>query len=95
VADLGWKVSACAAATRALTAAITAARAAGVPLSAESLRRYAEAMAGVAGVDVDMALSAKDPADAMHRVVLGTVMLDPVLVALRRMAQEAVSAERA
>jgi hypothetical protein len=31
----------------------------------------------------------------MHTVVLGTVMVDPVLVALRRMAQEAVSAQRA
>ena len=82
-------------ATRALTAAVAAARAAGVPLSGEALRRYAEAMAGVAAVDVDMALSAKDPAEAMHTVVLGTVMVDPVLVALRRMAQEAVSAQRA
>ena len=95
VADLGWKVSPDAPATRALTAAVAAARAAGVPLSSESLHRYAEAMANVATVDVDMALSAKDPAAAMHTVVLGTVMVDPVLVALRRMAQEAVSAQRA
>ena len=95
VADLGWDVCAGAPATRALTAAVSAARAAGVPLSPESLRRYAEAMADVAAVDVAMALSAKDPAAAMHTVVLGTVMVDPVLLALRRMAQEAVSAQRA
>ena len=31
----------------------------------------------------------------MHAVVVGTVMVDPVLVALRRVAQEAVSAQRA
>ena len=31
----------------------------------------------------------------MHTVVVGTVMVDPVLVALRRMAQEAASAARA
>jgi DNA-binding transcriptional MerR regulator len=95
VADLGWGVCAGAPATRALTAAVAAARAAGVPVSGETLRRYAEAMAEVAAVDVDMALSAPDPAAAMHTVVLGTVMVDPVLVALRRMAQEAVSAQRA
>ena len=94
VADLGWHVCAGAPATRALTAAVAAARAAGVPVSGESLRRYAEAMADVAAVDVDMALSATDSAAAMHTVVLGTVMVDPVLVALRRMAQEAVSAQR-
>ena len=95
VADLGWKVHPGAPAARALTAAVAAARVAGIPLSGESLRRYARAMADVAAVDVDMALSAKDPAAAMHTVVVGTVMVDPVLVALRRMAQEAASAQRA
>ena len=31
----------------------------------------------------------------MRTVVIGTVMVDPVLLALRRVAQEAVSAQRA
>ena len=38
-------------------------------------------------------LAADGPAAALHTVVVGTVMVDPVLVALRRMAQEAASAE--
>ena len=80
---------------RALGAAVAAARSAGVPLPPETLRRYAEGMEGVAAVDLDEALATEDPAAAMHMVVLGTVMVDPVLIALRRVAQEAVSAQRA
>ena len=94
VAELGWPVWPEAPAVRALSAAVGAARDAGVPLSAGSLRRYAEAMADVAAVDLDGALAADGPAAAMHTVVVGTVMVDPVLVALRRLAQEAVSARR-
>ena len=94
VAELGWQVWLDAPAVRALSAAVTAARNAGVALEPESLRRYAEAMAGVAEVDLDVALAARTPAAAMHTVVVGTVMVDPVLVALRRLAQEAVSARR-
>ena len=61
----------------------------------EHARRYAEAMHHVAVVDVEDALTAESPAAAMHAVVVGTVMVDPVLLALRRVAQEAVSAQRA
>jgi DNA-binding transcriptional MerR regulator len=95
VAELGWPVWPEAPAMRALSAAVTAARDAGVALSAESLRRYAEAMADVAAVDLDAALAADGAAAAMHTVVVGTVMVDPVLVALRRLAQEAASARHA
>ncbi|WP_406830059.1 MerR family transcriptional regulator [Pedococcus sp. KACC 23699] len=94
VADLGWPVWPEAPALRALSAAVSAARAAGVELSLDSLRRYASAMAEVATVDLDVALAAESPAAAMHTVVVGTVMVDPVLVALRRLAQESVSARR-
>ena len=102
VAELGWSVSAQAPASRALGVALAAARDAGVGVTAEALRRYAQAMQhgrpaarGVAAVDLDVALATDDPATAMHTVVVGTVMLDPVLVALRRMAQESVSTRRA
>ena len=95
VGDLGWSVCADAPAARALTGAVAAARDAGIPLPPEVLRRYAEAMVDVATVDVEAALAADGPSAAMHTVVVGTVMVDPVLTALRRMAQEAVSAQRA
>ncbi|KRE55173.1 MerR family transcriptional regulator [Phycicoccus sp. Soil748] len=94
VDDLGWPVWPEAPALRALSAAVAAARAAGVELSTGSLHRYAAAMADVAAVDLDVALAAESPAAAMHTVVVGTVMVDPVLVALRRLAQESVSARR-
>lgn len=90
--DLGWHVAEDGPAVRWLGAAVEAAHAAGVPLASPTLRRYAEAMRAVADVDVGEALGAATPAAAMHAVVVGTVMVDPVLVALRRVAQEAVSA---
>ena len=75
--------------------AVAAAREAGVPVDPPRLKGYAEAMHEVAVIDVEHALAAGSPEAAMHAVVVGTVMVDPVLVALRRVAQEAVSAERA
>ena len=92
--DLGWSVCPQAPAVRALSAAVSAARDAGIPLPATTLQRYAEAMVAVAVVDLDEALATDGPAAAVHTVVVGTVMVDPVLVALRRIAQEAVSAQR-
>ncbi|MEP7106150.1 MAG: MerR family transcriptional regulator, partial [Chloroflexota bacterium] len=86
---LGWRVSPDSPALRSLTGAISAARSAGVPLEVESLTGYARATEGIAEVDV-----AADPRDdlaaALRRVVAGTVLVDPVLVALRRLAQEHV-----
>ena len=92
---LGWRVWADGPFAAALGRAVEAARAAGARLAEDVLRRYAEAMRAVAEVDLDLALAAGSPAEAMHRVVVGTVMVDPVLLALRRVAQEAASAERA
>jgi len=95
VEDLGWQVSPDAPALHSLSAAVRAAEAAGVGLSPGLLRRYAEAMRGVADVDLSVAERASSPQEAMRTVVIGTVMVDPVLIALRRVAQEAVSAQRA
>ncbi|WP_240917858.1 hypothetical protein [Phycicoccus sp. HDW14] len=95
LAELGWCTWPTGPFAAELSRAVEAARAAGAPLTPEALRRYAEAMRAVAEVDVDLALGARDPAEAMHTVVVGTVMVDPVLLALRRVAQEAASADRA
>lgn len=94
VADLGWQVEPDAPALLSLSAAVRAAGAAGVGLSATLLREYAEAMRTVADVDLSVAERAGSPQEALRTVVVGTVMVDPVLVALRRVAQEAVSAQR-
>lgn len=94
IVDLGWTVWPQSPAAQSLSTAVAAARDAGIPLAPGVLRRYAEAMAAVATVDLDEAMAADGPAAAMHTVVVGTVMVDPVLLALRRLAQEAVSASR-
>ena len=90
VAGLGWQVSPDSPALRSLTGAIAAARSAGVPLEPDSLTGYARATEDVAAVDV-AAVPRDDLAAALHRVVAGTVLVDPVLAALRRLAQEHVS----
>jgi DNA-binding transcriptional MerR regulator len=94
VDQLGWHVARDAPALRSLSAAVRAAEAAGVGLSPGLLRQYAEAMHAVADVDLSVAERAGSAQEALRTVVIGTVMVDPVLVALRRVAQEAVSAER-
>ncbi len=94
VADLGWYVAPDAPGLVALSDAVAAARQAGIALDGATMRRYAQAMQEVAAVDVDLALGAGSTAEALRLVVVGTVLVDPVLVALRRVAQEAVSADR-
>jgi len=95
VDGLGWHVAPDSPAIRSLSAALEAADAAGVGLSPGLLRDYAQAVRGVAEVDLGVAERTTTPEEALRTVVIGTVMLDPVLVALRRVAQEAVSAQQA
>ncbi|WP_270888564.1 MerR family transcriptional regulator [Pedococcus sp. 5OH_020] len=85
--DLGWSVSPDAPALHSLTGAVEAARAAGVPVSPTTLRSYARATEEIARVDL-ASVPTDDLASALHRVVAGTVLVDPVLASLRRLAQE-------
>lgn len=94
VERLGWGVEDCLPLVRPLSEAVSRARAAGVALADADLLRYAEAMRAVARVDLDVAARARSAEEAMRTVVLGTVLVDPVLVTLRRLAQEAESATR-
>lgn len=75
-----------------LTTAVADARAAGVPLPVKDLKRYATAAGRAAKVDVASAVGAPTPEAALHMVVVGTVMIDPVIATLRRLAQEVESA---
>lgn len=94
LAALGWAVYPDSPARAGLSRALHAAAAAGVPVTDERLRRYARACQDIAGIDLDyVASDAQDTTDMLRIVVVGTVMVDPVLVALRRLAQEAVSRE--
>ena len=66
---------------------------AGVSLGPGLLDEYAEAMEQVARLDV--ASVPHEAEGAVRRVVVGTVMLEPVLLALRMLAQRELSLRRA
>lgn len=62
---------------------------AGLGLDEDRLDGYADSVEGVARIDVSTV--PEDPEAAVRQVVLGTVLVDPVLAALRRLAQQHVS----
>ena len=62
---------------------------AGIDVDDDLLDRYAEAMEQVARLDVDTVPTG--PEGAVHRVIVGTVMLEPVLLALRLLARRELS----
>ena len=90
--DLGWDSCLDSPLLGSLARAVADARAAGVPLSASNISDYAQAVRQIAAVDVSTAASVPSPAAALHTVVVGTVMMDPVIATLRRLAQEVESA---
>lgn len=94
VAALGWRVNPDSAASRQVAAALATARAAGWQVSPEAFAAWAEAALVQARVDVRPSLADLSAAEALEFAILGTVLTDPVVLALRRLAQEAVSAER-
>lgn len=65
----------------------------GLGLDEERMDAYADHVEGVATIDVDTVPA--DPEGAIRQVILGTVLVDPVLAALRRLAQQHVSMGRA
>ena len=70
-----------------------ACEAAGIQLDDELMDGYAEALEQVARLDVDTV--PEDPDEAVRRVVVGTVMLEPALLTLRLLAQRELSVRRA
>jgi len=91
---LGWDADTCDEATlSALVGALNALDAADFTLSPEMLRVYATSMMEVAKAEI--AGVPTDSAEAAARyVVLGTVLVEPLLLALRRLAQQSASAQR-
>lgn len=76
-----------------LTAAVETARDAGLDLRPEHVVELARAVEGIARIDVGHALQAPSVEHALLLVAAGTVVTDPILAALRRLAQQHVSAE--
>lgn len=88
----GWRVHPDAPALRQLEQALAALADVGAPAAEERLTRYADAAHRIAEADV-AGVPTTSPDEAATTVVIGTVLWEPVLLALRRLAQEAVSAE--
>lgn len=65
---------------------------AGIGLDEERMDAYADAVEQIAAIDVDTVPG--QPQAAVRQVILGTVLLDPVLAALRRLAHQHTSVSR-
>ncbi|GAA1907390.1 MerR family transcriptional regulator [Lapillicoccus jejuensis] len=76
-----------------LAQAVAAVRAAGLALTPDELTGYADAAYRAAVTDVAVARRADSPAQALHTVIVGTVLVDEVLATLRRIAQQVVSTQ--
>jgi DNA-binding transcriptional MerR regulator len=87
VEELAWAVDPASSSLWQLEAALAAVEEVGLPLSPSRLAAYAGAALDVARVDV-ADVPDEDPQDAVHYVVVGTVLYEPVLLALRRLAQQ-------
>jgi DNA-binding transcriptional MerR regulator len=88
-----WRVQADSTNRQALAVALDALERVGFVVDQATLDAYADAAATVARVDVDSVPT--DTAEhAVEHVVVGTVLYEPVLLALRRLAQEDASSRR-
>jgi len=89
VGTLGWRVGMESTAMRQLAVALRAVSDAGLPLTTESLRHYADAAHRIA--EREIGNMPTDGAEALTYAVVGTVLYEPVLLALRRLAHQDVS----
>jgi DNA-binding transcriptional MerR regulator len=93
LADLGWLVHEGSADRTLLAGALDALEDVGYRLDDKMLQAYAEAAQQIGDTEVAH-LPAKDRAGAVEAVVVVTALGGPVLLALRRLAQENASAHR-
>ncbi|MEH0553913.1 MerR family transcriptional regulator [Streptomyces sp. B21-101] len=94
VEELAWDVHQAAPARAALAETLGSLRDLGVPLDWRTLLPYARLAERTAVLDLDQLESLEDPLEAAERALLLTVLLEPALMALRRLAQENESARR-
>lgn len=88
----GWQVHPDSPHRSALAAALDTVDRLDFPADDAVLDRYADALGSLAPAEVDRIRSDTDRTRAMEHVVVGTLLYEPVLTTLRRMAHEAVSA---
>lgn len=87
VAELDWRVDPSCVAVRQLAVAISSLEAVGADASNHYLRDYGRAVSALAEREVATVPTTSQD-DAVRYVVLGTLFYEPVLLALRRLAQQ-------
>lgn len=93
IADMGWEVSHGAPAARALGQVLASLADLDADLDWRSLLPYARLADSIADVDVEQMRGERDVLAQAERAVLVSILLEPALLALRRLAQEAKSAQ--
>jgi DNA-binding transcriptional MerR regulator len=90
----GWQVTPEAPAVALFAEALAAARSFWGPVGPEIFERYALAIDALARGDVEVLTEAEDPAETVRQVVVGTVVWDRAIIALRRLAADHYSTLR-
>lgn len=88
----GWELATKSPHRRTLAAALDTLEELDFAATDEILDAYARALEPVAEIEVARVVAETDPIVAAERLVIGTLLYEPVLVTLRRMAHEAASA---
>lgn len=94
LAEMGWEVSEGAPAKAVVAETLETLRSLGMDYDWRSLIPYAALAERTAALDLDQLDAGADPLEQAERAVLLTVLLEPALLALRRLAQEDESAKR-
>jgi DNA-binding transcriptional MerR regulator len=90
----GWEVGTDSPHRATLAAALDTLDELGFTANDEMLDAYAEALEPIGEIEVARVVAETDPVVAAERLVIGTLLYEPVLLTLRRMAHEATSARR-
>ncbi|TQK44210.1 MerR-like DNA binding protein [Streptomyces sp. SLBN-118] len=94
LAEMGWKVSEHNPARHVITQTLHTLRSLGMDYDWQSLVPYAQLAEKTAALDLDQLQEPAEPIEKAERAVLLTFLLEPALLALRRLAQEAESTVR-
>ena len=88
LASLGWNLDGSNPARDDLASALLALRELGWAVGPEIFARYAEHADALAAAEIAYVAEQEDPAAAVEVTVIGTIVFERALVALRRLAQE-------
>ncbi|MGA4841850.1 MerR family transcriptional regulator [Streptomyces sp. G45] len=94
IAELGWDVTPHSPARRTVAQSLRTLRALGIDYDWRTLIPYARLAEQTAALDLDQIEGPADPLEKAERAVQLTYLLEPALLALRRLAQESEAAAR-